>query len=46
MSRAAQTLAVNVPRPPATQRPAIRLENIRKTYGDGDTAVHAIGTLI
>jgi putative ABC transport system ATP-binding protein len=28
--------------PPAAARPAIRLENIRKTYGEGEMAVHAI----
>ena len=27
---------------PAARRPAIQLEAIRKTYGEGDTAVHAI----
>ena len=31
----------STPAPPAA-RPAIRLENIRKTYGEGETAVHAI----
>jgi len=27
---------------PAARRPAIQLEAVRKTYGEGDTAVHAI----
>ncbi|HEY3603932.1 MAG TPA: ABC transporter ATP-binding protein [Sporichthyaceae bacterium] len=30
------------PAPPTQPRPAIRLENIRKTYGEGEMAVHAI----
>lgn len=42
MTQGTETLAGEHPPPTATQRPAIRLENIRKTYGEGDMAVHAI----
>jgi putative ABC transport system ATP-binding protein len=42
MSQGNPTMAGERPLTPPAARPAIRLENIRKTYGEGEMAVHAI----
>ncbi|HEY2834018.1 MAG TPA: ABC transporter ATP-binding protein [Sporichthyaceae bacterium] len=42
MTQVSQALVGEHPAPRAAHRPAIRLEGVRKTYGEGEMAVHAI----
>jgi putative ABC transport system ATP-binding protein len=42
MTQVSQALVGEHPAPRTAHRPAIRLEGVRKTYGEGEMAVHAI----